>query len=61
MSSVINYNMFTANIYIKGIIKDIQFSHTCNDKQYNKALIEIDESNIIPIKFRQDMLYVNNL
>ena len=53
--------MFTTNIYIKGIIKDIQFSHTSNNKQYDKALIEIDENNLIPIKFREDMLSLNNI
>lgn len=53
--------MFTANIYIKGIIRVIQFSHESNNKQYNKALIEIDDSIYIPIKFRQDMLQLNNI
>lgn len=53
--------MFTSNIYIKGIIKDIQFSHTSNNKQYDKALIEIDNNNLIPIKFREDMLSLNNI
>lgn len=53
--------MFTSNIYIKGIIKDIQFSHASNNKQYDKALIEIDKNNLIPIKFREDMLSLNNI
>lgn len=53
--------MFTSNIYIRGIIKDIQFSHTSNNKQYDKALIEIDNNNLIPIKFREDMLSLNNI
>lgn len=53
--------MFASNTYIKGIIRNIQFSHESNNKQYDKALIEIDDSMYIPIKFRQDMLKLNNI
>lgn len=48
-------------IYLQGKIVDIEFSHESNDKQYDKALIEIDDNVHIPIKFREDMLEVHKI
>ena len=39
-------------IYLQGKIVGIEFSHESNDKQYDKAFIEVDDTVHIPIKFR---------
>lgn len=45
------------NIKLIGTIKNIEPSHTSNDKQYMKAIVEVQDGNKvynIPIKYRED-------
>ena len=47
---------FYNNIYIEGIINNIEFSHESNGKRYYRAIIDTEDNCQIPIKFREDKL-----